>query len=104
MADGPMSTPRRLAAPRSSGAPITTTARRDTPGSLRAPRGGRARRCGALPPTTLPAPVRHGCVLCHSAVVAAGSDVDVLVVGGGLAGASLATVLARDGATVLVVE
>jgi choline dehydrogenase-like flavoprotein len=36
--------------------------------------------------------------------VADASDFDLLVVGGGLAGASLATVLAREGASVLVVE
>lgn len=40
--------------------------------------------------------------MCHSAVVA--SEFDLLVVGGGLAGASFATALAREGARVLVVE
>lgn len=42
--------------------------------------------------------------MCHSCAVANASDFDLLVVGGGLAGASFATVLAREGASVLVVE
>ena len=53
---------------------------------------------------------RHGKItpgltpVCHSCAVANASDFDLLVVGGGLAGASFATVLAREGASVLVVE
>ena len=42
--------------------------------------------------------------MCHSGVVAVTSDFDLLVVGGGIAGASFATALAREGASVLVVE
>ena len=42
--------------------------------------------------------------MCHDGVVAVTSDFDLLVVGGGLAGASFATALAREGARVLVVE
>jgi 2-polyprenyl-6-methoxyphenol hydroxylase-like FAD-dependent oxidoreductase len=36
--------------------------------------------------------------------MAVGSDVDLLVIGGGLAGATVATAMAREGASVLVVE
>jgi 2-polyprenyl-6-methoxyphenol hydroxylase-like FAD-dependent oxidoreductase len=42
--------------------------------------------------------------MCHSGGVGVASDLDLLVVGGGLAGASFATALAREGASVLVVE
>jgi 2-polyprenyl-6-methoxyphenol hydroxylase-like FAD-dependent oxidoreductase len=42
--------------------------------------------------------------MCHDGAVAVTSDYDLLVVGGGLGGASFATVMAREGARVLVVE